>query len=196
MANNNGKQKKKSFSVPPEVLVSLVGRMQSGDDTAYEEMKAIFHEYLARYFRHKMPETDMKEQDDRREVTFEIAYCTIRQLKEPLAFVSWLRSIAHSQIYHYYKEKETKQRRAEREMKHQKALADRANTRSRPFDLSDSELHDKINRLPEVQRQAVELQMRGYKVREIAQIQGVSVGTVKSRLNYARLKIRSSQEQN
>ena len=196
MANNKGQSKRKSFSVPAEVLVSLVERMQSGDDAAYDEMKVIFHEYLVRYFRHKMPEADMKEQDDRREVTFEIAYCTIRQLKEPRAFVSWLRSIAHSQIYHYYKEKETKQRRAEREMKHQKALAAKANTRSSPFDLSDSELHDKINRLPEVQRQAVELQMKGYKVREIAEIQGVSDGTVKSRLNYARMKIRNSQEQN
>lgn len=196
MANNNGKQKKKSFSVPPEVLTSLVDRMQNGDVSAYDEMKKIFREYLIRYFRHKMPETDLKEQDDRIEITFDIAYCTIHKLKEPLAFVSWLRSIAHSQIYHYYKEREIKQRRVEREMKRQEALSAQANKRSVYLDFTDQELHEKISKLPEVQRQAIELQMRGRKVREIAQIQGVSVGTVKSRLNYARLKIRSSQEQN
>ncbi len=196
MAAEDGKQKKKSFYVAPEALVALVERMQSGDDTAYDEMKKLFREYLVRYFRHKMPETELKEQEDRIEITFDIAYCTIQQLKEPKAFVSWLRSIAHSQIYHYYKEKEIKQRRVEREMKRQEALSARENKRSMSFGLSDSELHRKISELPEVQRQAVELQMKGYKVREIAEIQGVSDGTVKSRLNYARMKIRNSHEQN
>ncbi len=101
-----------------------------------------------------------------------------------------MRSIAHSQIYHYYKDQEVKRRRAERDKERQKREAERAKNRGPEWDLSNAAVRDAINQLPEVQRQAIQLQMDGWKVREIAEKQGVSEGTVKSRLNYARGKLR------
>lgn len=119
-----------------------------------------------------------------------IAYCNIDQLKTPEAFVSWLRSIAHSQIYHYYKDLEIQQRREERDYARLKREAERTKNRSLEWDLSNTAVRDAINKLPEAQRQAIQLQMDGWKVKEIAERQGVSEGTVKSRLNYARIKLR------
>ena len=122
-----------------------------------------------------------------------MAYCNIDQLKAPEAFVSWLRSIAHSQIYHYHKKREIQRRRDEREKERQKQAAERAQNRGAELDLSNAAMRDAIDQLPEVQRQAILLRMDGWKVKEIAERQGVSEGTVKSRLNYARIKLRKEE---
>jgi RNA polymerase sigma-70 factor (ECF subfamily) len=54
-------------------------------------------------------------------------------------------------------------------------------------------LRDAILRLPQVLREAVELQQaRGYSAREIAQALGISVPAVKSRLSRARLTLRTA----
>ena len=57
------------------------------------------------------------------------------------------------------------------------------------IELSKVDMREAVNTLPAKQKEAVLLREKGYKVREIAQIQDVSEGTVKSRLNYARIKI-------
>jgi RNA polymerase sigma factor (sigma-70 family) len=55
--------------------------------------------------------------------------------------------------------------------------------------LSNLDVREVVNALPAKQKEAVLLREKGYKVKEIAVIQKVSEGTVKSRLNYARKKV-------
>lgn len=182
-------QKRLKFSISQEILVPMVERMQRREPGSMDEMRRYCKDYLARYFWRKMPSKDTQAQRDLIEETLVIAYANINKLKTPEAFVSWLQRIAHSGIYHYYKKREIEQRKLEKEMERQKRGESRSDKRSSGFDSLHPELYNKIDDLPEKQRQAVLLRLKGYKVREIAEIQGVSAGTVKSRLNYARIKI-------
>jgi RNA polymerase sigma-70 factor (ECF subfamily) len=98
-----------------------------------------------------------------------------------VALVRWVRTIAHSKIYHYYRDLEREKRKKERD-------AARKNKRRRflDMDLSDPEIEKLVNQLPEKQKQVVMLRAKGIKVREIAEVLQEPEGTVKSRLNYAR----------
>ena len=62
------------------------------------------------------------------------------------------------------------------------------------IDLSKLDMREAVNALPAKQKEAVLLREKGYKVKEIAEIQKVSEGTVKSRLNYARIKVNAYME--
>jgi RNA polymerase sigma-70 factor (ECF subfamily) len=187
-------EKKPEFYIPPEILVPMVEGLQRGEEAAVVEMRRLCKDYLERYFWVKMPSWDKATQRDLMENTLAIACAKISSLKTPEAFIRWLRTIAHSQLYHYYKKREAEQRRLEKELERQKQEMARNRQGSSGFSSSDPELRKKINRLPEAQRQAILLQMQGFKVREIAEKQSVSVGTVKSRLNYARMKLRQDAD--
>lgn len=183
-------RKKGSFYIEQEELIALVGKIQRREPDSMEALEKAFKGYLARYFHAKIPQYDKVAQENMIAETLYTAYGNIDQLKTPEAFVSWLRSMAHSQIYHYHKKREIQRRRDERETARQIREAERAKSREPELDLSNAEVRGAINKLPEKQRQALLLQMNGLKVKEIAERQGVSEGTVKSRLNYARIKLR------
>lgn len=139
-----------------------------------------------RYFGKKVPAHDIPE---RIQNTFVNVYKDIGKLKKPVAFTTWIRTIARREIYHYYKEKELLQEREEKAKKKAEKEKVRKEKRMAGIDLSKVDMREAVNTLPAKQKEAVLLREKGYKVREIAQIQDVSEGTVKSRLNYARIKI-------
>lgn len=181
-------RKKGSFYIEQEALIALVEKIKRRDPDSMDALEKAFKGYLARYFHAKIPQYDKVAQENMIAETLCTAYGNIDQLNTPEAFVSWLRSIAHSHIYHYHKKREIQRRRDERARVRQEA--ERAKHREPEWDLSDAAVRDAIHKLPEAQRQAILLQMDGWKVKEIAERQGVSEGTVKSRLNYARIKLR------
>ena len=183
-------KEKEPFHIDKEELIALVERIQRREPDSYKEMEKAVKDYLSRYFFRKTPMYEIEARKDMMAETLTAAYNNIDQLKKPEAFVTWLRSIAHSQIYHYHKKQEIEWRRIERAIELKKLEDERAKNRSYGLDLSNSEIRAAINKLPEEQRQAMLLKMSGLKIREIAKKQGVSEGTVKSRLNYARIKLR------
>lgn len=184
---------KGAFYVPPEKLVYLVEGLKRRDEDVQNDFDRIFKSHIRDYIARKMSnEEDIEElvMD-----TLYVVYTSIGALDEPLALVGWVYEIAHRQIYHFYKDKEVEKKRIEKARI--KASKDAERERKREFrqssgiDLSNPRIRDIVNDLPEKQKEAAILRNKGYKVREIAKIQGVSEGTVKSRLNYARMKVQS-----
>lgn len=51
------------------------------------------------------------------ENTFTNAILYIDKLEKPAAFTSWIRTIVHSEIYHYHKKEEHKKKREEKDKK-------------------------------------------------------------------------------
>ena len=184
-------RKKGEFYIEREELIALVEAIKRREPNSLEALEKAFKKYLERYFGAKIPKEDKVAQENMIADTLYTAYGNIDQLKTPEAFVSWLRSIAHSQIYHYHKKLEIERRRTERELERQKQEAERAKSQGLDLDLRNAEVRNAVDKLPDVQRQAILFQMQGLKVKEIAERQGVSEGTVKSRLNYARTKLRN-----
>lgn len=179
------------FYVPPEKLIRIVEGLKQGDKDAEVEFYRTFKEYVRRYIHSKI--RDKRDIEEKTSDTLRIAMNTIDKLDTPLALVRWVRSIAHSQIYHFYKDEEIKKKRKEKAEKKASREASKERQRilrqSSGIDLSDPDIVAIVLRLPEKQKEAVLLRGRGFSVRQVAEKQGVSEGTVKSRLNYARRKV-------
>lgn len=180
------KQEKGAFRVPTERLTSMVERVKQGDELAKSEIYATFEGYLARYFAKKIPAQDIP---DRVQNTFTHVYRNINTVKKPAAFASWMRTIARREIYHYYKKIERAQTKEEKTQKRTEKEKLRKEKRMAGIDLTKLDMREAVNTLPDKQKEAVLLREKGYKVKEIAEIQNVTEGTVKSRLNYARRKV-------
>ena len=124
----------------------------------------------------------------------------INDLKEAAAFVTWSKQIAYHKCTAYFR-------------KRKELLADENEDGYSVFDtiVEDREefipdealdkedlkqtIHAMIDNLPEEQRSAILLRyFDEISVKEIAEIQGVTEGTVKSRLNYGRKAIKQSVE--
>lgn len=184
-------RKKDAFYVPQEKLAYFVEGLTREDEDVQEAFEQTFKSHIREYIARKIGnEEDVEELVMN---TMYVTYTSIGSLNKPLALVGWVYEIAHRQIYHFYKDKENEQKRMEKahiraskEAVRKKKLELR---QSSGIDWSIPDMQDLVNQLPEKQREAAILRKKGYKVSEIAEIQGVSEGTVKSRLNYARKKI-------
>lgn len=182
-----------------EKLVSLVTAAQNGDSTA---MNTLFNEFYDRvyYFALKTVKNESLACDITQETFIEIIN-TLPKLQEPAAFVSWTRQIAYHQCTRYFKKKKDI---LVDEDEDGNTIFDDIKEESAEFipdealDKDDFKktIHAIIDELPAEQRAAALLYyFDELSVRQIAEIQGVSENTVKSRLNYARKAIRSSVEE-
>lgn len=182
-----------------EKLVSLVSKAQSGDSDAVSELFGEFYNDLY-YFALKTVRNDDLALDITQDAFVDIIN-NLGSLKEPAAFVSWAKQITYHQCTRHFKKKSD-------------VLVDEDENGATIFDnlkeenaeFIPDEALDKddfkktilgiLDTLPEDQRAAVMMYyFDEMSVREIASIQGVSEGTIKSRLNYARKAIKSSVEE-
>ena len=192
--NNN--PKRGGRTVEKSKLVKLVTDVQKGDENAMTEMYNTFYDDIYYYIFKTVNDSELAL--DLTQDTFIEILQSISSLQEPVAFVTWSRQIAYRRCTAYFK-------------KRHDILLDESEDGYSVFgtlvedtaEFIPDEALDKedlkqtiqgiINELPEEQRSAV--MMRYFDeipVSEIAEIQGVSEGTVKSRLNYGRKAIKQS----
>lgn len=182
-----------------EQLVSLVTKAQQGDN---EALNCLFNEFYndLYYFALKTVKDDETALDVTQESFVEIIN-TLGNLKEPAAFVTWAKQITYHQCTRYFKKKKDVLVDEDEEgntvfdtLKEEKAefipdeALDKADFKKTVMGILDE--------LSEEQRSAVMMYyFDEMSVKQIAEIQGVSEGTVKSRLNYARKAIKNSVEE-
>ena len=181
-----------------EKLIATVTAAQNGDSDALNELFNAFYNDVY-YFALKT----VKDEDlacDITQETFVEIINTICDLHEPAAFVKWMKQITYHQCTRYFKKKKDVLVDEDEEgntvfdtLKEEKAefIPDEA--------LDQQDFRDTIlamlDELSEEQRSATMLYYYDeLSVKQIAEIQNVSEGTVKSRLNYARKSIKNSVE--
>lgn len=184
--------------VERETLIRMVRQVQAGDQDAAATLYETFHNDVYYFILKTVSDPELAA--DLTQDTFMEILQTIGKLTEPAAFVNWSRQIAYHRCTAHFR-------------KRQELLADEDEDGYSVFDtmaeqreefipdeaLDKAELkraiHAMIDSLPEEQRAAVMLRyFDELSVSEIARIQGVSEGTVKSRLNYGRKSIRQAVE--
>ncbi len=183
-------------------LAEIVKSAQNGSHKAFEILFKEFNQQI--YYSILLIVKNDGLAEDITQETFITVIRKINELENPEAFPSWIKKIAHSKCSDFYKKKEVIHEttistdedddydvfgnieESDREFIPDAAL-DRDDLKKIIFEI--------LNQLPDVQRSAI--LMRYYEdlsVKEIADIQEVSEGTVMSRLNYGRKAIAKAIE--
>jgi RNA polymerase sigma factor (sigma-70 family) len=181
-----------------EMLIRLVTGAQKGDSTAMDQLFSAFYNDVYYFALKTVKDSDIA--CDITQETFLEIIRTIGNLQEPAAFVTWMKRITYHQCTRYFsKKKEVLVEEDEDGNTIFDTLADESEG-SIPSEIYEKEefrntILGIINELSEQQRSAVMMYyFDELTVAQIAQIQGVSEGTVKSRLNYARKAVKGSVE--
>lgn len=182
-----------------EKLISLVCSVQNGENDAMTELYDAFYNDIYYYILKTVNNSELA--SDLTQDAFIEIFQTIGSLKEPVAFVNWSKKIAYHRCTAYFRKK--RDLLLDENEEEQSVLDTIVEEREEfiPDEALDKEelkktIHEMIDSLPEEQRTAI--MMRYFdeiSVKEIADIQGVTEGTVKSRLNYGRKAIKSSVEE-
>lgn len=179
-------------------LIELVCAAQNGEEAAATDLYNAFQKDL--YYHILKTVNDPTLAEDLLQDTFIEILQTINNLNEPAAFLSWSKQIAYHKCTAYFKRRRD-------------ILADENEDGLSVFDTLEEDnaefipdealdkadlkqtIHAMIDELPEEQRSALLLRyFDEISVKEIAEIQGVTEGTVKSRLNYGRKAIKEAVE--
>ena len=175
----------------------LLQRVKSGEEGAFEELYRLCyqHIYSMAFFLLK----NHHDAEDAVQNTFLRVYTGIRSLRDEDKFVSWLDKIAyHEFIRQMQFSKEEVALDAETEIRYLEALEEDFSLPAPYTENRDlaRRLWKLLLDLPAEQRQVLVLYYyHRLSVKEIAEMIGVSVGTVTSRLHYARVKIKKYVEQ-
>ena len=182
-----------------EELIRTVTAAQSGDSEALNTLFNTFYNDVY-YFALKTVKDDDLACDITQETFVEIIN-TLGDLQEPVAFVAWMKKITYHQCTRYFKKK--KDVLVDEDEDGNTVFDTLAEERAEfiPDEALDKEDFRKtimgmIDKLSDEQRAAVMMfYFDEMSVKQIAEMQGVSEGTVKSRLNYARKAIKGSVEE-
>lgn len=181
-----------------ELLIELVTKAQNGDSSAMDELFAAFYNDVYYFALKTLKDSDLA--CDITQETFLEIIKTIGNLKEPVAFVTWMKQITYHQCTRYFKKKkEVLVEEDEEGLTVFDTLEDESED-SVPAEVYEKEefrntILEMVNNLSEEQRSAVMMYyFDEMPVGKIAEVQEVSEGTVKSRLNYARKAMKKSVE--
>lgn len=180
-----------------ESFTGIVKRAKNGDEVAFTE---IFNAYNNKIYYFAM--NHVKSSQDAEDIvqnTFTEVFKSISALSDETVFKSWLYTIAKRQIVKLYQKTE---RTPGVHAEDIDVIADGLwdNSEFLPENILQTEemknaVAELIRSLPEAQKTAVLLYYyEEMSIKEIAEIQECSVGTVKSRLNYARKYIKAEIE--
>ena len=172
----------------------LVCRTLDGDRTAFDQLVARYRNTvygLAYHMLDDFGEPDkFEEAEDAAQDAFISAYLKLHQLKTPRSFAAWLRSITHNVC-------SNRMRSAKRLKTEHVSLEDMASPSSydpgRYTETRETQafIRRALRSLPEKSRLTLTMCLiDGFSYAEISGFLNVSIGTVKSRLNYAKKKLR------
>ena len=179
-----------------EALTPLVIKAQAKDADALNELMSACYETLYYYAYNEVKDYDLAA-DITQESCLEIMD-TLENLRKPESFLSWAGRIVTHKCSRYYRQ--TKKEVFLEENEEGETILDRLPDDSRgslPEQVQEDKefkhiMWEMLDSLPPEQRQALLLYyMEEFSVGQIAEMQGVPVGTVKSRLNYGRKAVMS-----
>ncbi|ACK64433.1 RNA polymerase, sigma-24 subunit, ECF subfamily [Rippkaea orientalis PCC 8801] len=200
--------KESAAKVPPEKLSNydLILRCQEGfhpDRGAFSELLNRYQSHVDRILYHLAP--DWQDRADLAQEVWIRVYRNIKRLNEPVKFRGWLSRIATNLFYDELRKRKRVSHPvsldAPRRVDDGEIEWDIVSDYPSPDDnLATREFYDRLQvaiaDLPEAFRMTIVLrEIEGMAYEEIAQLTGVSLGTVKSRIARARAKLQSVLQQ-
>ncbi len=185
-----------------EKMIACVHKAQAGDEDAFAKLFEAFYnsEY---YFAVKT----LGNPDDACDVVQEAfisVFKSLPTLREPAAFPKWLRKITFYCCTSFFDKQKSMKETVALENEDGDSILDlleEVDFNAIPHELLEKKevreaVRKMIDQLSPEQRSAILMQaFEKMSIREIAEIQGVSEGTVKSRLNYAKKSLKKAAEE-
>jgi len=176
----------------------LILRTRQGDLEAYDDLVRRFQERIYATIYHMT--ANHEDANDLAQETFIKAYQAIGSFKGDASFFTWLYRIAVNRTINFLKQRRNKNNLSLNDLdlnaEHDPDLVALVSDKTPRRDAGLAELQEKLNaamqRLSETHRLVVTLHdVQGLPHEEIAQIMGCNVGTVRSRLFYARQQMQA-----
>jgi RNA polymerase sigma-70 factor (ECF subfamily) len=178
------------MSDPAEGLYErvLVVRLQAGDEAAFVELAERYGPRLRYYLRKLLGDADGAE-DALQEVWLDVFRGGSR-LADPAAFPAWIYRIARDRAY-----RELRRLSRAPQTLAEEAAADFA-SEEEEFSAEDAErIHAALDQLPSEQREVLVLRfVESMSYEQIAGVVGSPVGTIRSRIHYAKRALRRALE--
>ncbi len=182
-----------------ERLTQYVLRYQNGDTAALNDLFNECYQDVYYFALKAVKDSDLA--CDITQETFIEIQKTIGNLKEPAAFMAWVKQITYHQCTRYFRKTKDVLVAENEDGSSVFDTLEEDNADFIPAEAMDQQhfrqtIIRMVNALTDEQRTAVMMYyFDELSVKQIAEIQGVSEGTVKSRLNYARKAIKASVEE-
>ena len=180
--------------------MTLIRAFQGGDKAAFDEL-VLKHQHKLYNLCYRFL-GDYQEANDSAQETFIKVYRSLKKFRLESAFSTWLYRIAVNTCKNKLKSAEYRQKKKMVSLDNpvsldhsSPAIEIKDETHSPAMELEKKErvrlIQEAINALPPGQKEVVTLRdIEGFSYEEIAQITGINLGTVKSRLARARLELR------
>jgi RNA polymerase sigma factor (sigma-70 family) len=184
-------------NAPPQLLESeLVKRARRGDLTAYDELVRRYQQRIYATIYHMT--ANHEDANDLAQDAFIKAYSALKSFKGGSTFYTWLYRIAVNKTINFLKQRKNKFHLSLNDIdfnaEHDPDLMALISNKTPTRDVGLNELQKKLNeallKLSEPHRMVVVLHdVQGQSHEEISEILGCNVGTVRSRLFYARQQL-------
>lgn len=165
--------------------LTLVLRSQLGDEAAFEELLRKYSPRLRFYVGKMLHERHEHSEDLLQEIWLNV-YRALSKLRDATAFRAWLFSIARARVCREFRRGEVALRSL-RESEWEAVAADSENS----LGVDTEEVRLKLDRLSTEHREALVLRfLEDMSYEEIARVTGSTLGTVRSRIHYAKQALR------
>jgi len=173
---------KTGFYVETEQLISIIERLKNKDADAEEEAYNMFKDTIYGYI---VKDTGSKDvADDLTGIVLAEAFGRVKGIKTPEAFVTYAKKIAKSRINDYYR---IVRKSAAAEEKYKSLNVSTNNEAIEEEHVIEDWISDLRPKLARTMRLRF---VENMKLKQIADLEGIPVGTVKSRLSNGRKKIK------
>lgn len=168
----------------------LILGCQARDESAFKQLverwEPRLYYYLRRITRSESDVWDILQE------TWLAVFKSIRRLQDPAKFPPWLYRLARNQASNWFRKEERLARIENTEVQDDSAPASDSCFAAETAEL----VHDLLEKLPLPYREVMTLYfLEGFSLKEIADIVEIPEGTVKSRLHYAKNKLREALEE-
>lgn len=189
---------RESESPAPAEESELVARARKGDLSAYDELIKRYQERIYATIYHMT--SNHEDANDLAQESFIKAFQALKSFKGGSSFYTWLYRIAVNKTINFLKQRKNRQAMSlndlDFQVEHDPDLVSLISEKTPRREAGLSELQEKLNealmKLSEPHRLVVVLHdVQGQSHEEIAKVMGCNIGTVRSRLFYARQQLQA-----
>ena len=174
---------------PDKQLENIVIRCKAGERQAFEELFELYQPRLKYYVRRL---NSNSETDDILQDIWIKVFRKIRKLKDNNSFGVWLYRIARNEVFLRFRKNEKFV-----ELPQKQELTEHCDD-NHEFSAEDAKLlHNALNKIQPYHREVLTLSfIEQMSYQQIAEVVGCSIGTVRSRIFYAKQSLRKEMERN